>query len=259
MPIYLPLPWAPFLASGHLLLEEKAVWTGRCPGLGSSSVTRPSSCVCSQHPAKQLVQIRVWNYLMNLWMNMWGWWNPGNQWWHLAQGFKKAFIRVIERRGNHHTDEGKSTLWEGHSPRAGESRLRKMSWILAFQFTSLALTQGRTDAMVASQSLRHASVGRAAEGGPACGLPLFFPSPTLPYLPFIFNLGNVLILNLIQKDINSQFGVTSLNLWTTAWDRWHFLFLRILTSKIFLSCFKLEVDINGKPSKDLYRKALLKR
>lgn len=141
--------------------------------------------------------------------------------------------------------------------RTGQGRIRKISCVLVFQVTSLAqgVAQERTGAIL---SLRNASVAeRSREGLPVCG-PLFFLTPSLLYFLFIVNLGNVLILNLIQKDINSQFGVTSLNLRKMGCDRWDFLFFRILTSKIFLSCFKLEVDINGMPSKDLYRQALLK-
>lgn len=170
---------------------------------------------------------------------------------------------MIEREESHHMMWEMSALWEGHKDMCAEQGRAELERYPVFSFSRLSpllmlwLRRGQVP-LVASQSLRNASVAdKSREGLPACG-PLFFLTPSLLYFLFIVNLGNVLILNLIQKDINSQFGVTSLNLRKMGCDRWDFLFFRILTSKIFLSCFKLEVDINGMPSKDLYRQALLK-
>ena len=159
---------------------------------------------------------------------------------------------------------GKSALWEGHKDTCTEQGRAELEDILSSPFpgylpcSSSGSREDRCHQLLLRVSGMPVQAERSREGLPVCG-PLFFLSPSLPYFLFIVSLGNVLILNLIQKDIHSQFGVTSLNLWKMVCDRWDFLFFRILTSKVFLSCFKLEVDINGTPSKDLYSQALLKR
>jgi hypothetical protein len=88
--------------------------------------------------------------------------------------------------------------------------------------------------------------------------PSFSPALT-PTFSFIFNIGNVPFLNLIQKDINCQFWVSSWRLWKMACGRCDFLFLENLNVKNISLLFQTGGGDSWHTLKRLSQTRLLKR